>query len=295
MLHGFTIKIFVPDGDPDGVRIVERMNWTGMGTVIPRQKWPLTKMRGELAQAGVYILMGWEDEDRPTIYIGEGDSVGHRIESHYKKKMFWDQAIIFTAGNRLNKAYVKWLEYALVQRAKEAARCTVENDNEPRSPALSEAELADVSVFLDEALQILPIVRFAEYVDRTKNPYDIEHIWADDFSPYADQFVSQQEFQDWRNHVAGLLLLPADVNRSLQAKPFSAKAPHYAKQNLYAASLTDSTYQHQPQFAQFRQRTELPFKPYATFGKAQQEERRALVHAMVQWIWAPDRIQDAVR
>ena len=138
--------------------------------------------------------------------------------------------------------------------------------------------------------------RFAEYVDRTmKNPYDIEHIWADDFGPYADQFASQQEFQDLRNHVAGLVLLPADVNRSLQAKPFSAKAPHYAKQNLYAASLTDSTYQHQPQFTQFRQRTGLPFKPYTTFGRAQQEERRALVHAMVQWIWAPDRIQDAVR
>lgn len=45
-----------------------------------------------------------------------------------------------------------------MQRAKEAARCTVENDNEPRSPALSEAELADVQVFLDEVLQILPIM-----------------------------------------------------------------------------------------------------------------------------------------
>lgn len=119
--------------------------------------------------------------------------------------------------------------------------------------------------------------------------------FVEDFSPYADQFSSQQEFQEWRNHVAGVVLLPADVNRSLQAKPFSAKAPHYAKQNLYAASLTDSSYQHQPQFTQFRQRTGLPFKSYKTFGKAQQEERRALVHTMVQWIWAPERIQDAVR
>lgn len=53
---------------------------------------------------------------------------------------------------------MKWLEYALVQCAKEAARSHVENDNEPKSPALSEAELADVQVFLDEVLQILPIV-----------------------------------------------------------------------------------------------------------------------------------------
>ena len=53
---------------------------------------------------------------------------------------------------------------------------------------------------------------------------------------------------DWRNHVASLLLLPADVNRSLQAKPFDQKRVHYAKQNFYAASLDASAYQHQPQF-----------------------------------------------
>jgi hypothetical protein len=34
----FTIRIFVPDGDPDGVRIIDRMNWTGLGIVFPRGK-----------------------------------------------------------------------------------------------------------------------------------------------------------------------------------------------------------------------------------------------------------------
>lgn len=160
MSEGFTIKIFVPDGDPDGVRIVERMNWTGLGLVVPRNKWMETKGRPELSQAGVYILVGWEEgeEDLPTIYVGEGDIVKHRIESHFKKKVFWDQAIIFTAGNRLNKAYVKWLEHALVKQAKQANRSKINNDTKPNPPALSEAELADVKVFLGEVLQILPIV-----------------------------------------------------------------------------------------------------------------------------------------
>jgi len=26
----YTIRIFVPDGDPEGVRIIDRMNWTGL-------------------------------------------------------------------------------------------------------------------------------------------------------------------------------------------------------------------------------------------------------------------------
>ena len=31
----FTIRIFVPNGDPEGVRIIDRMNWTGVGIAFP--------------------------------------------------------------------------------------------------------------------------------------------------------------------------------------------------------------------------------------------------------------------
>lgn len=134
---------------------------------------------------------------------------------------------------------------------------------------------------------------FDKYVDRTsKNPCDIEHIWANDFAPHASEFGSEQEFQDWRNHVAGLLLLPADVNRSYQDKPFETKSPHYAKQNLYAASLTASAYEHEPKFAAFRQAQGLPFKPYVQFDKNAQKERRALVAALVSQVWSTARLNE---
>ena len=96
-----------------------------------------------------------------------------------------------------------------------------------------------------------------------------------------------------RDHIAGLLLLPADVNRSLQAKRFE-EGPVYASQNLYAASLTDNAYLHQPQFRAFRERTGLPFKPYSRFGKNEQAERRALVIALVKEIWSPGRLKEVL-
>ena len=157
----FTIRIFVPDGDPEGVRLIDRMNWTGLGIVFPRDKWPTTKQRPEFSRAGVYILVGYKDEadELPTVYVGEGDVIRNRIDSHYQTKDFWDRAIVFTASNNgLNKAHVKWLEYALVKRAIEANRCTVENANEPQELGLSEAERADTEAFLREVLQILPLV-----------------------------------------------------------------------------------------------------------------------------------------
>jgi hypothetical protein len=35
----FTIRIFEPDGDPEGIKIIDRMNWTGMGISFPLEKW----------------------------------------------------------------------------------------------------------------------------------------------------------------------------------------------------------------------------------------------------------------
>jgi len=134
---------------------------------------------------------------------------------------------------------------------------------------------------------------FDKYVDRkAKNPSDIEHIWADKYERYESECSTPQEFADWRNNAAGLLLLPADVNRSYQAKTFEEKAPHYAKQNLYAASLTATAYEHQPQFDAFRQRNGLMFRAYETFGKAEQLERRDLLLELANRIWAPEQITE---
>ena len=156
----FTIRIFVPDGDPEGVRLIDRMNWTGLGVVIPREKWPSTKQRAEFSRTGVYILTGQTEADElPTIYVGEGREVRTRIDAHFQNKEFWDRGIIFTASNNsLNTAHAKWLEHALVDRALQAKRSILDNGTEPLEPTLSEAERADTRAFLREVLQILPLV-----------------------------------------------------------------------------------------------------------------------------------------
>ena len=137
---------------------------------------------------------------------------------------------------------------------------------------------------------------FDSLVNRdAKNPFDVEHIWANSFEAMKTMFVSESEFQEWRNHVASLLLLPADVNRSLQDKAFDQKRAHYAKQNFYAASLDANAYLHQPQFQQFSAAHHLPFRPFETFTKQDQLERRELVAALVELIWSPERLREAAK
>jgi len=57
MTRGFTIKIFVPNGSADGLRIVEKSNWSGRGIVCPRADYADNKKRPDFQSTGVYILI----------------------------------------------------------------------------------------------------------------------------------------------------------------------------------------------------------------------------------------------
>ncbi|MDK9718257.1 MAG: GIY-YIG nuclease family protein [Trichlorobacter sp.] len=161
----FSIKIFLPHGQPDGLRIVDKSNWTGRGIVFPRSLFPDIKKREEFQETGVYVLVGPSEEgELPKIYIGEGDPVKDRLEQHFSKKDFWTWGVFFVSKDRsLNKAHVQHIESQLVKIAKEAKRSFFDNLNEPQKPSLSEAEVADVESFLEDILSIFPLLGLSAF------------------------------------------------------------------------------------------------------------------------------------
>lgn len=44
--------MFLPDGTPDGLRILEKSNWTGCGVYFPRSVFPAVKTRDEFGRTG---------------------------------------------------------------------------------------------------------------------------------------------------------------------------------------------------------------------------------------------------
>ncbi len=171
----FSLRIFVVDGDPDGLRVVDRSNWHGKALVFPRSLLPKVKFRPEFNQTGVYMLLGPRLEgDGEMLYVGEGDPVRQRLESHYAQKDFWSRAIFFVAGEgQLNKAHVQYLESQLIARARAAKRVLLDNANSPTEPTLSESDRAYVEVFLDHMLEMLPVLgvtAFEQIVAGTVTP-----------------------------------------------------------------------------------------------------------------------------
>ena len=160
MANPFTIRIYVPEGDPDGLRIIDRQSSPSKFFAFPRNKWEQIKDRPELTGAGIYILSGYSnpEDELPTVYVGQADTIKNRIEQHIKNKDFWDKAVIFVSDNKINSTHAKWLEHKLIDRVLEANRSIVENGNSPQEPTISEAEQAEMQVFLSEIYQTLPLV-----------------------------------------------------------------------------------------------------------------------------------------
>jgi hypothetical protein len=159
--RGVSIRIFLVEGRPEGLRLVEKSNWTGVGLMWPRATHASARTRPELDRAGVYVLVGPAESalDRPRVYVGEGDVLRKRLDQHHASKDFWTRAIAFTAKDAsLNKAHVKYLEARLLAIAHLVGRAEIDNGNVPALPALSEPETADVDAFLDEILFLLPVL-----------------------------------------------------------------------------------------------------------------------------------------
>ncbi|MDX8385904.1 MAG: GIY-YIG nuclease family protein [Gallionella sp.] len=163
-----TLELFFIDGKPDGMLTAEVFGWTGHLLVAPRTRLPEALKRKESSYTGVYILLG-EFEEEPLAYIGEGENIANRIKSHDAKKDWWTRVVLITsAANNLHKAHVQYLEARLVQVGIIASNAKLENSTTPSLPSLSEAAQANMEVFIEQLLMVLPAIRVDLFTSKAK-------------------------------------------------------------------------------------------------------------------------------
>jgi uncharacterized protein with ParB-like and HNH nuclease domain len=134
--------------------------------------------------------------------------------------------------------------------------------------------------------------RFDEYMSEgRKEGYEVEHIWADHWEQHKDEFNHEADFDEYRNRLGALLLLPKTFNASYGDLPYAKKLPHYLKQNLLAQSLNPSAYDRNPPLKKLIQ-AGLPFAGLTEFKKANIEARQKLYVAIAKQVWNPDRLQE---
>ena len=144
-----TIQIFLPSGDPRGMRVAEITTRIVRVIEVPRSQLADFLKMPEAQQVGVYFLMGELSEvGLPRTYIGQSGSVGKRLEQHHQNKDFWNRAfVVISLTNSLTQTHALFLEWLAIAEATKAGRFSLENGNtgsQPYTPAPLQADCHEI-------------------------------------------------------------------------------------------------------------------------------------------------------
>ena len=144
-----TIQIFLPSGDPRGMRVAEITTRIVRVIEVPRSQLADFLKMPEAQQVGVYFLMGELSEaGLPRTYIGQSGSVGKRLEQHHQNKDFWNRAfVVISLTNSLTQTHGLFLEWLAIAEATKAGRYGLENGNtgsQPYTPAPLQADCHEI-------------------------------------------------------------------------------------------------------------------------------------------------------
>ncbi len=148
---GKTIQIFLPDGNPRGLKIAEFTSRTVQTILVPRAHLEFACSRSELANVGLYFLIGESSVGGlRQLYVGEAEDCSVRLKQHNKQKDWWTVAVVcISKTSDFTKAHVKYLEWHCHQEAVSAGRFAVDNSSVPTKSHISESMHADLMDHFD--------------------------------------------------------------------------------------------------------------------------------------------------
>ena len=169
-MNPVTIKIFLVNGSPNGLRTAELSNWSGKAIAAPRTELNELLKRAELNAPGVYFLTGIDpDTGERAIYIGEAEKVSSRLKNHTSKEFWTNVAVVVSKDDNLTKAHIRYLEGALIRIASDNNSALVMN-TAASGASLPESDEAEMATFLNYALQLLSVLGIKEFDKTLESP-----------------------------------------------------------------------------------------------------------------------------
>ncbi|MEI6078358.1 MAG: GIY-YIG nuclease family protein [Verrucomicrobiota bacterium] len=144
-----TIQIFLPGGDPRGIRVAEITTRIVQVIEVPRSLLQDFLKMPESDQVALYFLFGEaEDGSEQKVYLGQTGDLRARLAKHNKEKEFWERALVLISRtNSLTQTHALFLEWHCLQATRKAARYADENSNngsKPHTPAPLEADCLEI-------------------------------------------------------------------------------------------------------------------------------------------------------
>ena len=165
-----TIQIYLPNGDPTGIRIAELTTSIIRVIEIPRNLVSQFSKTDEANQVGFYFLFGGDSHNE--VYIGQSGNLGSRLTQHSKDdKRDWERALaVVSLPNNLTQTHVLYLESLSIERAKACDRYRVINGNggqRPHTPIPLRDDCDDIHEIASLLMATLGYPIFEKLVDES--------------------------------------------------------------------------------------------------------------------------------
>ena len=228
-----TIQIFLPSGDPRGIRIAEVTTRIVQVVEVPRSRLKEFFAMPECQQVGLYFLCGNADvEDGPKVYIGQTGNLKQRLTKHNKSedKDFWDRVlVVLSRTNSLTQTHALFLEWHCLQATRAAGRYSDENGNSgtrPHTPRPLEADCLEIyetaSTLLATLGQPLFLPLSGSRPEDERQLYYCRKSEADGRGEYNDE---------------GFVVLKGSSGRIAPVASFKSSRPEKKRQNLVATGV----------------------------------------------------------
>ena len=144
-----TIQIYLPGGDPRGIRVAEITTRIVQVLEVPRALLGDFLKMPESGQVAVYFLVGQgSDAEDAKVYVGQTSDMPMRFSRHNQEKDFWERTLVLVSKTQsLTQTHALFLEWHCLQEAKRAGRYVTTNGNNasrPFTPAPLEADCHEV-------------------------------------------------------------------------------------------------------------------------------------------------------
>ena len=154
-----TIQIYLPKGNPRGLRLAEMTTRTVRLIEIPRIHIDDFFAMPEANQVGLYFLVGDTDSiDKPLLYIGQTGDLKRRLNQHHEKD-FWTRAfVMLSTNNSMTQTHALYMEHKAIATAIEVGRYEIKNGNtgnRPHTPDPLKADCEERFYTLDVLLSTL--------------------------------------------------------------------------------------------------------------------------------------------
>jgi predicted GIY-YIG superfamily endonuclease len=175
-----TIQIYLPFGDPQGIRVAEVTTRTVQVFDVPRTEIDAFFAMPESDQVAVYYLVGEESEEgRTQCYVGQTSSPQQRFKKHLTDtdKGFWTRTLVaISRTDTKTDTHARYLEWKSIQQGNDAGRYVLKNGNagsRPHTPAPLQAECEEIFDTIATLMATLGFPLFQPLATSAPKPTDL--------------------------------------------------------------------------------------------------------------------------